>query len=144
MSEARQNPIAIVGIGCRFPGGVNDADSFYRSLFVRGAADRRRARGPLGIDRFYHPNPAAVGAMVMRRGGFVDNLSTFDAAFWGLSPREAVRMNPQQRWLLEVSWEALEDAGVRPSRLRLAAGSAFSLASPATTTVASNSVVPSR
>ena len=121
MSELSRNagePIAIVGIGCRLPGGVNDARSFWSLLIERrgGIVDVPADRW--NIDRFYHSNSAALGTMVMRRGGFVDNLATFDAAFWGLSPREAVRMDPQQRWLLEVAWEALEDAGVPPNRLR--------------------------
>ena len=111
-------PIAIVGMGCRFPGAANDPESFWqlltagRSAIVEVPADR------WAIDRFHHPNPAAAGTMVSRRGGFVDQLDAFDAAFWGISPREANRLDPQQRWLLEVAWETLENAGIAPSRLR--------------------------
>ncbi len=111
-------PLAIVGIGCRFPGGVNDVESFWALL----------AEGRSGIcevpsdrwdrDRFYHPEASLPGTMVTKWGGFVGNLDQFDAHFWGISPREAMRMDPQQRWLLEVSWEALEDAGVAPRSLR--------------------------
>ena len=111
-------PIAIVGIGCRFPGAVVDAHSFWRLL-----SDGRSAIGEVPPDRwslarYFHPDRAAAGGMASRWGGFIDTLSTFDARFWGISPREAVRMDPQQRWLLEVAWEAIEDAGIAPARLR--------------------------
>ena len=119
MSESRHvEPVAIVGIGCRFPGGVTDPRSFWSLLMDRRSGIVDVPADRWNVDRFYHSNPAALGAMVMRRGGFVDNVAMFDAAFWGISPREAVRMDPQQRWLLEVAWEAIEDAGRAPSRLR--------------------------
>jgi len=111
-------PLALVGIGCRLPGGSRDTASFWKML----------AEGRTGItevpvdrwcaDRFYHPDPAVPGRMTTKRGGFIDHLKDFDAAFWGITPREAMRMDPQQRWLLETSWEAIEDAGVAPSWLR--------------------------
>jgi acyl transferase domain-containing protein/NADPH:quinone reductase-like Zn-dependent oxidoreductase/thioesterase domain-containing protein/acyl carrier protein len=119
MSNPRPvDPVAIVGIGCRFPGGVTDARSFWSLLLERRSSIVDVPADRWNVDRFYHPNPAAVGTMVMRRGGFVDNIAMFDAAFWGISPREAVRMDPQQRWLLEAAWEAIENAGTAPSRLR--------------------------
>ena len=116
--NATTEPIAIVGIGCRFPGGCHDVESFWKLL----------AEGRSGIcevpvdrwnrDRFYHPGGGVPGTMVTKWGGFVDNLDQFDASFWGVSPREAMRMDPQQRWLLEVAWEAIEDAGAVPQSLR--------------------------
>ena len=112
------DPVAIVGIGCRFPGGANDAASFWSLLTEGRCAIREVPPNRWNVERYYDSDPAAAGAMVMQRGGFVDNLDAFDAAFWGISPREALRMDPQQRWLLEVAWEAIEDAGVAPSRLR--------------------------
>ena len=121
MSESgRRNvePVAIVGIGCRFPGGADDVASFWSLLMEGRSGIREVPPNRWNVERYYDPDLAAAGAMVMTRGGFVDNLDTFDAAFWGISPREAVRMDPQQRWLLEVAWEAIEDAGVAPSRLR--------------------------
>ena len=111
-------PIAIVGIGCRLPGGVLDPASFWQ-LLVEG----RQVIGEVppdrwSLDAYFHPDRAATGAMASRWGGFLNTLKEFDAGFWGVSPREAQRMDPQQRWLLEVAWEAIEDAGTAPSRLR--------------------------
>src|SRR5829696_5546108 len=112
------DPVAIVGIGCRFPGGADDTASLW-SLLIEGRSGIRDVPPDRwNVDRYYDSDPAAAGAMIMRRGGFVENLNAFDAAFWGISPREALRMDPQQRWLLEVAWEAVEDAGIAPSRLR--------------------------
>ena len=112
------DPVAIVGIGCRLPGGANDAASFWSLLMEGRSGIRDVPPDRWDVNRYYDPDPAAAGTMVMRRGGFIDTLATFDAAFWGISPREALRMDPQQRWLLEVAWEAIEDAGTAPSRLR--------------------------
>ena len=111
-------PLAIVGIGCRFPGGADDPAQFWSLLVEQRSGIRDVPTDRWNADRFYHHDPAAAGSMVMRRGGFVENLAGFDAAFWGVSPREALRMDPQQRWLLEVAWEAIEDAGVPPATLR--------------------------
>lgn len=110
-------PLAIVGIGCRLPGGVVDVKTFW-DLLIQGRSgivevpDERWDR-----ERYYHPDAAAFNRIVSKWGGFVDNATRFDARFWGLSPREVARMDPQQRWLLEVAWEAIEDAGVAPSAL---------------------------
>ncbi len=113
-----QEPLAIVGIGCRLPGGVVDGESFWqflaegRSGIVEVPTDRWT------LDRYYHSDPSVPGRMHTKWGGFTDNLADFDARFWGITPREAQRMDPQQRWLLEVAWEAIEDSGTRPSKLR--------------------------
>ncbi len=115
-ADRRREPIAIIGIGCRFPGGADNPEKFWK-LLTEGAdaivdipADR------WNIERFYHPNPAKPGKMYVRRGGFLrEKVDQFDARFFGIVPRDADHMDPQQRLLLEVSWEALEDAGV-PSR----------------------------
>jgi acyl transferase domain-containing protein/NADPH:quinone reductase-like Zn-dependent oxidoreductase/thioesterase domain-containing protein/NAD(P)-dependent dehydrogenase (short-subunit alcohol dehydrogenase family)/SAM-dependent methyltransferase/acyl carrier protein len=111
-------PIAIVGIGCRFPGAVVDPESFWKLLVEGRSGVREVPSDRWSIDRYYHPDPAAAGTMITKWGGFVDNLDAFDARFWSISPREAMRMDPQQRWLLEVAWEAIEDAGVAPRQLR--------------------------
>ena len=108
------DPVAIVGIGCRFPGGVVDAQTFWQLLI-----DGRDAVGEIPADRidiarFFDERPATPGHMMSRRGGFLDGIDTFDAAFFGISPREAERLDPQQRLLLETAWEALEDAGSTP------------------------------
>ncbi|MFB9905996.1 SDR family NAD(P)-dependent oxidoreductase [Allokutzneria oryzae] len=110
-------PIAIVGIGCRLPGGVTDRESLWRVL-----TDGVDAIGPIppsrwDVDRFYAPKAQQPGRMNAREGGFLDEIDTFDAAFFGISGRVAEQMDPQQRLLLEVSWEALEDAGVVPDSL---------------------------
>src|SRR6185312_5777582 len=115
-------PIAIIGIGCRFPGGVTDAESFW-SLLCNGVD----AIGEVPPDRwslssFYHRNPAKLGTATTRWGGFLQQrIDEFDAHFFGISPREAAHVDPMQRWLLEVTWEALEDSGIPPEQL---AGSA--------------------
>jgi acyl transferase domain-containing protein/acyl carrier protein len=103
--------VAIVGIGCRFPGGIADAEGFWRVL--RDGVDAITDIPPsrIDVDRYYDARPATPGRMASRRGGFLDRIEEFDAEFFGISPREAERMDPQQRLLLEVAWEALEDAG---------------------------------
>lgn len=104
-------PIAIVGIGCRLPGGVDSPQSFWellregREVITEIPADR----WDLGLH--YHPDPSHPLTQHVQRGGFVEGIDQFDAAFFGISPREAVCMDPQQRLLLEVAWRALEDAG---------------------------------
>lgn len=109
-------PIAIVGIGCRFPGANNPAE--FWNLLKNGIdgisevpADRWDA------DTYYDPEPDQPGKMITRSGGFVDQIDQFDPHFFGISPREATRMDPQQRLALEVVWEALENAGIPPQQL---------------------------
>jgi len=110
-------PVAIVGIGCRFPGASGPA-AFWSLL--RDGVD---AISEIPADRWdaaalYDPDPGRLGKMSTRWGGFLERVDAFDAAFFGVSPREAVQMDPQQRLLLEVAWEALEDAGLVPERLQ--------------------------
>jgi 3-oxoacyl-(acyl-carrier-protein) synthase/acyl carrier protein len=109
-------PIAIIGMGCRFP-GASDPTAFWRLL--RNGEDAIREVPPDRFDQhaFYDPDPAAPGKMNTRWGGFLDEVDQFDPHFFGISPREAARMDPQQRLLLEVTWEALQDAGQVPERL---------------------------
>ena len=115
----RNEPIAIVGIGCRFPGGASSPAAFW-SLLEQGFD----ATSDVPVDRwaaeaFYDSNPDAPGKAYTKRGSFLtEGVAGFDAEFFGISPREAVGMDPQQRLLLEVVWEALEDAGIAPERLR--------------------------
>ncbi|MBV8587317.1 MAG: acyltransferase domain-containing protein, partial [Verrucomicrobia bacterium] len=110
-------PIAVVGVGCRFPGGANDPDSFWRLLIEGRDAIVEVPPDRWDINALYDPNPDASGKMNTRWGGFLDAIDQFDPEFFGISPREAVGMDPQQRVLLEVTWEALENAGLCPDRL---------------------------
>lgn len=112
-------PLAIVGIGCRFPGGASSVEAFWRLLegghdaIADVPADRWDHR------RFYDPNPDAPGKYYVKQAGFLkEPLYDFDPSFFGVSPREAAVMDPQQRLMLEVTWEALEDAGLVPDALR--------------------------
>jgi acyl transferase domain-containing protein len=111
-------PLAIVGIGCRFPGSADDVNSFWKMLAEGRSGIREVPKDRWDLGRHYDPDPSIPGMVISNRGGFIDILDKFDARFWGLSPREAMRMDPQQRWLLEVAWEALEDSGTAPRRLR--------------------------
>ena len=116
LERTRTEPIAIIGMGCRFPGAKNPA-AFWELL--RNGQD---AIGEVPADRwdieaYYDPDPQAPGKMYTRYGGFLDRIDQFDAAFWGISPREAAKLDPQQRLLLEVSWEALEQAALNPDKL---------------------------
>ncbi|MGB3650453.1 MAG: polyketide synthase, partial [Rivularia sp. (in: cyanobacteria)] len=115
IEHQRTEPIAIVGMGCRFPGGANNPESFWQLL--RWGVDTI-AEVPMSrwdIDAFYDPNPETPNKMYARQGGFLDiGVDDFDADFFGIAPREAVSIDPQQRLLLEVSWEALENAGISP------------------------------
>ena len=112
---AQAEPIAVVGLGCRFPGEGDGPEAFWRILSEGVDAVREVPADRWNIDDFYDPDPAAPGKMNTRRGGFLHRVADFDAEFFGISPREAVRVDPQHRILLEVSWEALEDAGIVPA-----------------------------
>ena len=116
VQQSKKEPIAIIGIGCRFPGGANDPDAFWELL--RQGIDATVEVPPerWDIDDYYHPTPGSPGKMYVRRGNFLDEIDKFDAEFFGIAPKEAVSIDPQQRLLLEVSWEALENAGISPNK----------------------------
>jgi phthiocerol/phenolphthiocerol synthesis type-I polyketide synthase E len=113
-----REPVCVVGLGCRFPGGADTPELFWRNLMaeVDAAADVPADRWD--AQSYFDPDPTASMKSYTTRGGFLANLAGFDADFFGISPAEAVRMDPQQRLLLEVSWAALENAGIAPDRLR--------------------------
>ncbi len=114
---APRDPIAIVGIGCRFPGGVDSPGTFWQLLLEKGDAIGEIPRDRFDLDVYYDPTPSTPGKVNTRFGGFLSGIDTFDAEFFGIAPREAERLDPQQRLLLEVGWEALEDAGMLPAAL---------------------------
>ncbi len=117
LAARTHGPIAIVGMGCRFPGGVNDAESFW-DLLIEGRDAITTVPGwRYDVEKLYDPDPHAKGKVATKWGGFLESPEMFDPAFFGIAPVEAVGMDPQQRMLLEVSWEALEDAGIVPATL---------------------------
>jgi acyl transferase domain-containing protein len=111
-------PIAIVGIGCRLPGGVSSPETLWRLLADGVDAIREVPPDRWNAAAFFDADAGRAGKSISRWGGFVEQpIADFDALFFGIAPREAVQLSPMQRWLLEVTWEALEDAGIPPERL---------------------------
>src|SRR4051812_13613365 len=104
--------IAIIGIGCRFPGGINHPDALWKLLVEGREAVTEVPADRWNVERFYDAEPGIVGKSIARRGGFVDGIDLFDRHFFSISAREAPYVDPQHRLLLETAWEAIEDAGM--------------------------------
>src|SRR5262245_9683414 len=114
LKRVRTEPIAMIGMGCRFPGGGSDPEAFWRAL--EAGVD---TVSPVPADRWsLKDEPGADPVQrAARWGAFIDDVRGFEPGFFGIAPREAEKLDPQQRLLLEVTWEALEHAGIAPSRL---------------------------
>ncbi len=118
-ARAADEPVAVVGMSCRFPGGVSSPEELWRMLAAGGdgigefPTDRE-----WDLERLHDPDAEGIGGVYTKRGGFLHDAAEFDPEFFGISPREAVVLDPQQRLLLEGAWEALEDAGIDPATLR--------------------------
>ncbi|MBZ5569146.1 MAG: acyltransferase domain-containing protein [Acidobacteriia bacterium] len=117
IEKDKREPIAIVGIGCRFPGGANSPEEFWRLLQDGVDAISEVPPERWDLDSIYDPEPGKPGKTCSRYGGFLKEVDQFDPLFFGISPREAASMDPQQRLLLEVVWETLENAGQSPEKL---------------------------
>ncbi len=115
--RAKSEPIAIIGMGCRFPGGADTPEKYWEFLRNGQSGIREIPKDRWDMEKLYDPNPDAPGKIYIRHGGFLDNTDQFDPAFFRISPREAESLDPQQRLLLEVSYEALCHAGIDPGQL---------------------------
>lgn len=117
IERAKTEPIAIVGMGCRFPGGADTPASFWQLLADGGDAIARVPGDRWDADWYYSPDPEAAGKIITDQGGFVPHLYEFDAQFFRIAPREVLSLDPQQQLLLEVGWETLEHAGIAADAL---------------------------
>lgn len=118
LNASTSDAVAIVGMGCRFPGGAESPDAFWQLLTEKRDAIVEVPSDRWDVDAYYDPDATRLGTMVTRWGGFIPDLDCFDRRHFGISRGEAEAMDPQQRMLLEVAWHTLEDAGIGPHRVR--------------------------
>ena len=117
LEQQSSEPIAIVGIGCRFPGDCDTPDTYFERLCAGMDAVGEVPPERWSLPDWWDSNPATPGRMYSRFGAFLSDVERFDAAFFGVTPREAARMDPQHRMLLEVAWHAMEAANIRAETL---------------------------
>jgi acyl transferase domain-containing protein len=115
---AAREPIALIGMGCRYPGDVRTPEEFWELLNSGRDVLREIPKERWDVDAYYDPEGPVPGKMYVRHGHFLDDIDQFDPQFFGLSPREADSLDPQQRLVMEISWETLEHAGIAPSSLK--------------------------
>ncbi|MDY7007685.1 MAG: type I polyketide synthase, partial [Cyanobacteriota bacterium] len=117
IENKKKEPIAIIGMSCRFPGGANSPEAFWEILNQGVDTITQVPQNRWDINDYYDPNPDVPGKIISPNGGFISQVDSFDSIFFGISPREAESLDPQQRVLLEVSWEAIERANIDPDNL---------------------------